>query len=135
MKLDELKQKLERIPKLHQKRIRSRLRRESGADRIIRTRSQLKAEYGLSLEAYNLLRCEQRFCCAICGRHENEIKHNSQKLVVHHDHDTKEIRGLLCHRCNVGLGAFRDDPELLDKAKSFQSNPVNPGQSLTGYLV
>lgn len=43
--------------------------------------------------------------CAICGATES--------LCVDHCHSTMIIRGVLCSRCNSGLGMFRDDPELL----------------------
>lgn len=41
------------------------------------------------------------------------------ELVVDHCHKSKQIRGLVCHRCNVGLGYFRDDPELLRAAAAY----------------
>ena len=48
--------------------------------------------------------------CIICGLPAE---------VVDHDHITKRIRGSLCHRCNMGLGHFRDDPELLEFAAMY----------------
>lgn len=48
--------------------------------------------------------------CIICGL---------PAQVVDHDHVTKRIRGSLCHRCNMGLGHFRDDPELLELAAMY----------------
>jgi len=41
------------------------------------------------------------------------------RLAVDHDHKNGEVRGLLCHRCNVGLGNFQDNPELLLKAYKY----------------
>lgn len=48
--------------------------------------------------------------CIICGLPAE---------VVDHDHITKRIRGSLCHRCNMGLGHFRDNPELLELAAMY----------------
>lgn len=49
--------------------------------------------------------------CAICR--ERPAEH------VDHDHETGEVRGVLCFTCNVGLGNFRDRPDLLDKAVHY----------------
>jgi hypothetical protein len=49
--------------------------------------------------------------CALC-----KCERPPGKLVVDHDHKTKNVRGLLCHTCNTGLGKFRDDPALLKMA-------------------
>ncbi|MBE3118593.1 MAG: hypothetical protein IMZ50_07560 [Candidatus Atribacteria bacterium] len=40
--------------------------------------------------------------CAICGR----IAPAGQMLVVDHDHNSGEVRGLLCQRCNIQLGVL-----------------------------
>lgn len=49
--------------------------------------------------------------CTICASKSN--------LVVDHDHKTNKIRGMLCNRCNQGLGQFKDDPELLEYARIY----------------
>ena len=49
--------------------------------------------------------------CVICGDEGN--------LVVDHDHRTGRVRGALCQRCNMGLGHFRDEPELLELAAMY----------------
>lgn len=48
--------------------------------------------------------------CIICGLPAE---------VVDHDHSTGKIRGALCQRCNMGLGHFRDNPELLELAAMY----------------
>lgn len=42
--------------------------------------------------------------------------------MVDHDHGTMEIRGVLCRLCNLGLGYFRDDPEVLLAAVNYLQN-------------
>jgi Recombination endonuclease VII len=53
--------------------------------------------------------------CQICGTGE-------RRLVIDHDHDTMKIRGVLCHICNTGIGAFKDNPGLIQKAINYLEN-------------
>lgn len=73
----------------------------------------LKAEYVQLLE-------NQEGVCAICRQPETATRGGQVKmLAVDHDHRSGEVRGLLCQRCNIGLGQFQDDPELLEAAFSY----------------
>jgi hypothetical protein len=59
--------------------------------------------------------------CAICRKPETS-KHQSgtiRKLAVDHCHETGKLRGLLCTKCNTGLGLFNDDWLLLDNAIEY----------------
>lgn len=49
--------------------------------------------------------------CQLCGSQDN--------LVIDHNHTSQRIRGLLCTRHNTGIGMFRDDPEMLEKAATY----------------
>jgi hypothetical protein len=59
---------------------------------------------------------EQNYSCAICGSLANE---NKKRLSVDHNHETNQIRGLLCTYCNVGLGYFKDDTQLMARAIEY----------------
>jgi len=74
--------------------------------------------YGITLEQYNEIREAQSGRCAICKRHESELK---RALHVDHDHATGKVRGLLCEDCNVALGRFRDDAAALFNAFTYLS--------------
>ena len=70
----------------------------------------------LILRAHGLTASEaRRFrdgkSCAICGE--------TEQLHVDHDHETGRIRNVLCRRCNLGLGNFRESPELLARAIEY----------------
>lgn len=71
------------------------------------------SHYGLSSGAFHLMLLMQRNACGIC----KEVF--SKPPNVDHDHKTGEVRGLLCGRCNKGLGHFRDSTGLLDSAKDY----------------
>lgn len=53
--------------------------------------------------------------CAICHDQFEKRPH------VDHCHTTGTVRGLLCHLCNVGLGAFRDNTKRLQSAIDYLS--------------
>jgi hypothetical protein len=72
---------------------------------------QLKRKYGLTLEEYDALLEEQAGGCAICGG----TNPSGFRLAVDHNHETGEVRGLLCTNCNFVLGYSHDDPALLRK--------------------
>lgn len=79
----------------------------------------------MKLRTYNTSEAEldrifalQEGVCAICLKpHEDGSRQTV--LAVDHCHSTGEIRGYLCIQCNVGLGAFRDSPELLKIAAIY----------------
>jgi hypothetical protein len=78
--------------------------------------SHLKRTYGISLKDYNHKLVEQKHCCYICGIDELSVK---KGLVVDHNHNTGDVRGLLCGKCNSGLGFFNDKEELLLQAAEY----------------
>lgn len=76
---------------------------------------KLKTRYGITKDQYNLILVGQDFKCAICGK---EYQWN-KKLDIDHNHNTGEIRGLLCGNCNRGLGLFKDNVKNLKKAINY----------------
>ena len=83
-------------------------------NKLSKERKELRKRYGNPPKNYR---------CPICSRHENEISSGGGKKttrwVIDHDHKTNTFRGWLCHGCNMGLGAFFDDPEILKKAIDY----------------
>ena len=71
---------------------------------------------GCTPEIYNAKFQKQKGRCAICGRHQSEFK---KQLAIDHDHETGELRDLLCGTCNNGLGCFLDDPATLLAAIAY----------------
>lgn len=72
----------------------------------------LRVKFGLSEEDYKNLLNKQEGLCAIC---KNVCK-TGRRLAVDHNHSTGHVRGLLCTKCNNGLGNFNDDTEVMECA-------------------
>jgi hypothetical protein len=73
----------------------------------------LQRKYGITLEQYNQLLADQGGVCAIC-RKEEQIFY-IKRLGVDHNHETKQIRGLLCNNCNRALGLLKDDIKNVER--------------------
>jgi hypothetical protein len=90
----------------------------------------LVRRYGITAQQVNDMIEVQLGRCLICQR---PLGDNPQ---VDHDHDSGDVRGILCFNCNGGLGQFGDDRERLSRAmdyldgvlhgRSFYS-PAGPG--------
>lgn len=74
-----------------------------------RTR-HLKATYGLTPEEWEVKWQSQNRACASCGVTPRE---DERRFHVDHNHDTGEVRGILCQGCNVALGSLGEDPERI----------------------
>lgn len=96
--------------------------RSSGRKAVSDRKSHLKRTFGLSAEAYDEMLVRQKGGCAICG----DASPVGSSLHVDHDHGDGHVRGLLCFRCNNGLGQFQEDPGLLDVAIEYLNNGLNP---------
>ena len=77
-------------------------------------RVMLRNNYGLTLEEYDEMFEKQDGVCAIC----DGINSNDKRLFVDHNHETGEIRGLLCTRCNLNLGVI-EKPGYLSKLLEY----------------
>jgi hypothetical protein len=72
-------------------------------------------KYGISSATYARAFQAQKGRCAICKSSQTSKK----GWHVDHDHETGQFRGILCHRCNIGLGLFADSPKLLARAARY----------------
>lgn len=75
-----------------------------------RRERHLRSTYGITLAEEAAMLEEQQGKCPIC---------NNPAEVVDHCHISGIVRGLLCHKCNRGLGHFNDSPALLSKALTY----------------
>lgn len=81
-------------------------------------KASLKMRYGITLDDYDEMLEGQDYSCAICS-----TTHPGGRggFKVDHCHETGVVRGLLCQLCNLGIGYFRDDTELMVRAMVYVS--------------
>ena len=83
--------------------------------KAIRRKERLK-RYGITQEEYNKILDRQDGKCAICRIQFGSTK---RSFAVDHNHETNEVRGILCHRCNQAIGLLREDPAIIARAISY----------------
>lgn len=81
-------------------------------------RSHLKQKYGITPEEFARMFNDQGKRCAICGAIE-ATDGRGFRPHVDHCHRTGKVRGILCGRCNKGLGALKDDPLIVRSALDY----------------
>ena len=85
-------------------------------------KTNLKKVHGVTLEQYAAMLAKQGNRCAICDkdRRSNTLRcGRRENLAIDHCHKTGRIRGLLCARCNKGVGLFLDSVIILEKAIAY----------------
>lgn len=78
--------------------------------------------YNITSEQYELFKAEQDNKCAIC---EVDIPNGKGDFHIDHCHKTGVIRGLLCMKCNVGLGLLGDNLKNLERAYIYMLKATN----------
>jgi hypothetical protein len=92
-----------------------------------RVRDRWRAQNGMPAADYLGMVIVQCGTCAVCGETETASsrtrstgpRRGTRRLNVDHNHETGQIRGLLCSRCNTGLGLLGDNPDLLRRAAAY----------------
>lgn len=67
------------------------------------------SRYGISLDELKRMRAGG---CGICRQFP-------EYLVVDHCHATGKVRGVLCQRCNAGIGLFGENIDVMQKAMKY----------------
>lgn len=85
-------------------------------------KDSLMYKFGLTPEKYEAMRDEQGNSCALCGssdpgRTSTDKKWHAGHWNIDHDHKSGKVRGLLCHKCNVRIGAYEGLMEEIGGAK------------------
>ena len=83
-------------------------------------KASLKLRYGLTEDAVKAMMEAVGNCCEICDKPLLFTSNNTADSAhIDHCHDTGNIRGILCSRCNSGLGFFDDKEYLVKKALTY----------------
>jgi hypothetical protein len=75
----------------------------------------LKTKYAIDLKTYSQLLINQNHRCGICKIYLDK----RSNIHVDHNHSTGKVRGLLCPRCNFGLGYYKDDINIHQNAINY----------------
>lgn len=78
-------------------------------------RHELTSKYGIDPAVHFRLYVLQNGVCFICKNEE----HSKERLCVDHDHETGEVRALLCARCNSAIGFLKEDAKALKRARKY----------------
>lgn len=89
--------------------------------------SKIKMRYGITRNDYDILFKNNNGKCHICNNEEVIV---NKPLSVDHNHKTGSVRGLLCHNCNLLLGACRDNIFILIKSIEYLLKDKRGGGSL-----
>jgi hypothetical protein len=82
---------------------------------------QISRKFGITKDFYIDLLKSQNYKCKICNVSEDEYAQQGYRnnLSVDHCHTTGVVRGLLCDKCNRGLGFFKEDQNTLSNAIQY----------------
>jgi hypothetical protein len=69
-------------------------------------------KFGITVEQFNEMFKKQEGVCKICGSPQQQNK----RLCIDHNHNTEEVRGLLCFQCNRSLGWYE---KYSDKIQNY----------------
>lgn len=103
-------ERLDKKRKEHYKLNRQKYADTERANRLLRN-------YGISTAQYESMKEKQKNVCAICFKKETTGK--IKRLRVDHCHSTGKVRGLLCNKCNIGIGFLQDSLVLLKSAMKY----------------
>jgi hypothetical protein len=83
---------------------------------LVRVRERAKERrYGITQEQFDQMLLDQNNKCKIC-----DIKFKSIKFThIDHCHETNRVRGLLCNECNLAIGQFNDNTDIMDNAIKY----------------
>jgi hypothetical protein len=71
--------------------------------------------YGITHTEYELMLYLQDDRCAVCNKQFS----TSNTPCIDHNHESQQVRGLLCNSCNLGIGLMRESTGLIQRAIEY----------------
>lgn len=84
--------------------------------------ADIKRKFGITLIDFESMITAQQGECLICGVEFWSL--NIRDVAIDHDHKTGKIRGILCRKCNTGIGMFNDDLKVVKKAVAYLEGSI-----------
>ena len=81
-------------------------------------KSKIKGAYGITEQDYSNMFIEQDGKCGICF---TSLIFRDKATHIDHNHETGEVRGLLCHGCNTAIGLLKEDTEIMKSAIEYMT--------------
>lgn len=82
--------------------------------------THLKRRYKLNYQDVVDLFEKQEYCCAVCLTPvELKLGNDINRGVVDHCHETKRVRGILCHHCNRAIGLLKDNKDNVKRLLNY----------------
>ena len=91
---------------------------QSAAAKQKRVIAKFKCSFGIIITSEQIaqMETEQNYRCPLCERAFTEL---ARQYCIDHDHDTLEIRGLLCRTCNSAIGFIEKSGAILDNINNY----------------
>lgn len=100
--------------------------RDRNPDKIkAQSKKQRLKRYGLTPESFEKLLDDHKGRCGICDVDLDRTKGIGRNLHIDHCHASGVVRGLLCGKCNLGLGLFADNTDRLQGAIDYLKRSRN----------
>jgi hypothetical protein len=104
---------------------REKARRETPEAKAKAKAYQLYRNYGITWDERETMIASQGSVCAVCG----STAWGHYGPLVDHDHDTGEVRGIVCHKCNIGIGLIGDNLRRAEAVVAYLKKPRNRRKS------
>lgn len=105
--------------------------RKKDSYKLVKRKRELKKNYNMTIEQYNELFIKQNGQCMGCNKHQSVLK---QTLSVDHNHNTGQIRGLLCYNCNLAIGHALENIRTLENLITYLSDSSQESAKIINLL-